>query len=183
FFGTAEGRRLEQARRQIRIDVLMLCNQQVFEHCKVLEQTHVLERAHQAFARHLVAGHAMNGLAVHGDDAGGGLVEAPHTIEYGGLAGAVGADDGEDLIVMYIELHAIDSQQTAEAHGQIRYLQQDLAHCFNSTCGRFMGSRPCGRHIIITTMTRPKIIMRYSANSRATSGSTVSTIAARITPT
>ena len=78
---------------------------------------------------------------------------------------------------------AVDRQQAAEAHGEIRYFQQDLAHCFNSTCGRFMGSRPCGRHIIIRTITRPKIIIRYSANSRATSGNTVSTMAASITPT
>src|SRR5690606_14812600 len=139
--------------------------------------------AHQPVAGHLVAGQAMDWLAVHGDHPGRGFVKTTNAVEYGGLAGPVRADDGKDLILVYIELHAVDSQQTAEAHGQIRYLQQDLAHCFNSTCGRFMGSRPCGRHIIIRTITRPKIIIRYSANSRATSGSTVSRMAARITPT
>src|SRR5690606_5844288 len=99
------------------------------------------------------------------------------------LARPVGADDGKDFVVVDIKRHAIDGQQAAETHAEIRYFQQDLAHRFNSTCGRFMGKRPCGRHIIIRTITRPKIIMRYSANSRATSGSTVRRIAARMTPT
>src|SRR5690606_26787346 len=138
---------------------------------------------HQAFARHLVTGQAMDRLAVHGDHTGGGLVEPADAIEHRRLARAVGPDDGEDFILLDFEIHAVDGQQTTEAHGEILYLQQDLAHRFNSTCARFMGSRPCGRHIIIRTMTRPKIIIRYSANSRATSGSTVSRIAARITPT
>src|SRR5690606_2982043 len=161
----------------------MLSHQQVLQHGQILEQAHILEGAHQPFSRHFMAGHAVYRLAVHGNDAGGRLVETAHAIEYRGLARAVGANDGEDLVLMNVELHPVDGQEAAEAHGEIRDLQQDLAHYFNSTCGRFMGSRPCGRHIIIRTITRPKIIMRYSANSRATSGSTVSTMAARITPT
>ena len=36
-----------------------------------------------------------------------------------------------------------------------------------------MGSSPCGRQIIMNTIKRPNISMRYSLNSRASSGSTV----------
>src|SRR6185312_7133721 len=100
-----------------------------------------------------------------------------------GLAGAVGADDGKDLVASHFEFHLVDGQQAAEAHGQSADRQQHITHDSNSTCGRFIGSRPCGRHTIMTTMTRPKISMRYWANSRASSGTTVSRVAARITPT
>src|SRR3546814_20318348 len=77
----------------------------------------------------------------------------------------------------------LDRKQAAEPHGKAGYLKQYLAHTFNSTCGRLTGSRPCGRHININTIPNPKINMRYYANSRAISGTTVSTMAARITPT
>src|SRR5690606_31024954 len=90
---------------------------------------------------------------------------------------------GEDFIALHVELDLVDRKQTAEPHRKARYLKQYLAHTFNSTCGRLTGSRPCGRHIIIKTITKPKINMRYSANSRAISGTTVSTMAARMTPT
>src|SRR3546814_3426799 len=92
------------------------------------------------------------------------------------LAGAVGPDDGEDFIALHVEFDLVDRKQAAEPHGKAGYLKQYLAHTFNSTCGRLTGSRPCGRHIIINTITNPKINMRYSANSRAISGTTVSTI-------
>src|SRR5690606_28292165 len=183
FFGMPISRCLEEPGKQVGVDVLMLGHQQVFEHGQVLEQAHVLEGTHQPFAGHLVAGHAMNGLAVHEDVPAGGLVKAAHAVENGGLACPVGANDGEDLVAFDVERDAVHSQQAPEAHAEIRHLKQGLGHFFNSTCGRFMGRRPCGRHIIIRTMTRPKIIIRYSANSRATSGSTVRMIAARITPT
>src|SRR5690606_14015394 len=181
--GMAEGRSLQQPSYQTGVDVLMLSHHQVFKDRQVLEQAHILERAHQPFTRHLVTRQTVYGLFVHGDDARRVLVKPAHAVEHRGFPGPVGADDGEYFIIMDFECHPIDGQQTPEAHGEIRNMQQDLAHRFNSTCGRFMGSRPCGRHIIIRTMTRPKIIIRYSANSRATSGSTVSTMAARMTPT
>src|SRR5690606_31031588 len=97
-----------------------------------------------------------------------------------------------------VEGHVVHRQQAAKAHAQVVDLQegraaggrrsgwrgcgQGGAHAGTSTWWRFMGSRPCGRQIIMTIMTRPKISMRYSENSRATSGSTVSRMAATITP-
>src|SRR5690606_5403266 len=161
----------------------VLRHKQVFQDGQVLEQPHVLEGTHQAMLRHLVAGHAGNRAAIHDDIAGGGFVEPAHAIEYRCLAGPVGADNGKDFVAMYIECNLIYRQQTAKPHRQARYLKQYFAHTFNSTCGRLTGSKPCGRHIIIKTITKPKISIRYSANSRAISGTTVSTMAARITPT
>ncbi len=73
-------------------------------------------------------------------------------------------------------------QQAAEAHAQAADLQNFAAHRRSSIWGRCMGSRPCGRQIIINTISAPNISMRYSLNSRISSGSRIITMAARITP-
>src|SRR5690606_2510830 len=98
-------------------------------------------------------------------------------------ARAVRCDDGKDFVSLYIELDLIVREQPAEPHGQARYFQQYIAHACSSTCGPLTGNSPCGRHIIINTITNPNINMRYSANSRAISGTTVRTMAANMTPT
>ena len=148
------------------------------------EQADVLERAHRALQRDLVARQPANRVAVEHDVAAGRLVEAADAVEHRGLARAVRPDDREHLIATHVEIDPVHREQPAEAHLQPGDLQQFRirAHWGSSTWGRLAGSRPCGRHIIINTITRPKISIRYSAKPRATSGSTVSRIAARITP-
>ena len=61
------------------------------------------------------------------------------------------------------EADAVHRQQPAEAHAEVADLQQG-AHVGSSICGRRLGSSPWGRQTIISTMTRPKISMRYSYN-------------------
>src|SRR3546814_17575675 len=111
-----------------------------------------------------MAGQPMNRLAVHDDGAGGGLVKAANTIKYRGLASPIRADNGKNLVRLYVELNVVDRQQAAEPHRQTRHFKQYFAHAFNSTCGRLTGSKPYGRHIILTTMTKPKNKIRHSAN-------------------
>ena len=61
-FRLAIGLELEQARQQARLDLGVLGDQQVFQHGQLLEQAHVLERAHQPVARDLVAGRPVMAL-------------------------------------------------------------------------------------------------------------------------
>ena len=181
--GTAIRGRREQAGQQPRLHLAVLRDEQVLDDGQRLEQADVLERA-QALQRDLVARQPANRVAVEHDVAAGRLVEAADAVEHRGLARAVRPDDREHLIATHVEIDPVHREQPAEAHLQPGDLQQFRirAHWGSSTWGRLAGSRPCGRHIIINTITRPKISIRYSAKPRATSGSTVSRIAARITP-
>ena len=49
------------------------------------------------------------------------------------------------------------------------------------SCGRFIGNSPCGRQIIISTISAPSSNMLYSFRSRISSRDTTSRIAARMT--
>src|SRR5690606_14053891 len=142
-----------------------------------LEQAHVLERTHDAFAGDLVSRQALDGVAIEQDFPSGGLVETVETVEHGGLAGTVGADHRHHLFFLDGQVHPVDRQKPAEAHAQAADLENGAAHGFSSRCGRCMGSRPCGRQIIITIMVRPKISMRYSLNPRISCNSTMTTAA------
>ena len=57
--------------------------------------------------------------AQNGDLSGGGLVEALDTGQQRGLAGAVGADDAEDLTIGDLEADVVDGGQAAEATGDV----------------------------------------------------------------
>ncbi len=52
--------------------------------------------------------------AVEYELAAGRLVDAAHQVEDRGLAGAVGADDGEDLALVDVEGDAVDGLDAAE---------------------------------------------------------------------
>ena len=172
-FGTTVGRQTQQACQQAALHLGVLGHKQVFQYGELLEEAHVLEGAHQAVTGHLMAGLARDLVAIQPDAAPGGPVEPADAVEDGGLAGAVGADDGEDLVGGDRQRHAIDGQQAAKAHGEVLHGQQGagcagavrgvhgiVAHRVSSTCGRLTGSSPSGRQIIISTITRPKISIR-----------------------
>ncbi|MNF70029.1 hypothetical protein D3C84_519280 [compost metagenome] len=148
----------------------------------------MLEGAHYALAGDEMAGQSLDLLATVADGATGRAIETGQAVEDGGLARPVGAYDGDHLALVHIQLDAVDRQQAAEAHRQIGDIEQfvvgivQLAHLRSSIWGRLMGSSPCGRQIIMNTIKRPNISMRYSLNSRASSGSTVMTMAASTTP-
>ena len=134
-------------------------------------------------ARHLVAGQPVIGFAVHHDLAGGRLVEATHAVEHRGLAGAVSADDGEHFVAPDLEGHAVDGQQGRRSAWSVRILSnRGVAHLRSSTCGRFNGSNPADA----TSSSIPSPGRTSACGIRRTrapsSGSTVSRIAARITP-
>src|SRR5690606_7889327 len=122
-------------------------------------------------------------------------VKPGQTIEDRRFSCAVRADDRRDLRRHCIEGHVIHRHQAAEAHGEVLDPQQRryrtaIAHAAPPVCGRsarrIVGSRcaskPCGRQIMISTMAAPKVSMRNSENSRATSGSSVRNAAASTMP-
>ena len=170
-FGSAVGGQAQQARQQPALYLRVLGHQQVFQHGQLFEQPHVLEGAHHAVTGHDVTGPARHVLAIEPDAPAAGLVEAADAVEHRGLARPVGADDGKDLVAPHGQRHLVHRQQAAKAHGQTGHVEQRSvrvcvlhlvtgAHRVSSTCGRLTGSRPCGRQIIISTITRPNSSIR-----------------------
>jgi hypothetical protein len=94
-------------------------DQQVLQHGGVLEQLDVLEGARDAQRRHLVRGALRELDAVEVDAAAGGRVDAADQVEDCGLAGAVGADQREDLAPLHVEADLVDGQHATEAHAQV----------------------------------------------------------------
>ena len=92
--------------------------QEVLEHGGVLEQLDVLERPRDAAPGHLVRRHPRDVLPVEDQAARAWIVDPRDQIEDGRLAGAVGADDREDLARLDLEAHAVDGPQAAEVHDE-----------------------------------------------------------------
>ncbi len=97
----------------------------VFQHRKVLEQLDVLEGTHDAQLGHFLGGEVGDVPPVKQDLAGGHLVSAGAEIEKGGLAGAVGADDAEDLALFNLHVHVVDGFQAAEVFADGLAFQND----------------------------------------------------------
>src|SRR4051812_30848317 len=83
------------------------------------EQPDVLECSGDALARDLVALDPAEWRAVEQHRARAGPVYAGDGIEAGGLAGAIGSDQSEDLPTAYVERHRVQSHQAAELDRQI----------------------------------------------------------------
>ncbi len=82
----------------------------------MLEQLDVLEGARDAQRRDRVRRLRDQVLAVEADAAGGRRVDAADQVEHRRLAGAVGADQREDLAALHVEADVVDRQHAAEAH-------------------------------------------------------------------
>ena len=93
---------------------------EVVEHGQVGEQLDVLERARHAQAGDLVRLLADQVVAVEGHAAFLRLVDARQHVEDRGLAGAIGADDREELALADLEADAVD-------RGDAREPQHDVA--------------------------------------------------------
>src|SRR5690606_31678432 len=117
--GTTVRRRFEQTMQQIGIDVRVLRNQEILQYRKLFEQPHVLEGTYQPMACNLMAGHAMDGFAIHLNITASWLVKAPYAVEYRGFSRAVGADNGKDFVSTDIECNVGHGKQAAESHAQI----------------------------------------------------------------
>ena len=89
---------------------------QVFQHRQVGEHAAAFGRLGDTGLQHLVDGLAQQLLAVIGDGAAVGLDEAGDGTQRGGLACAVGADQGDDLAVRHLKADAPQGLDAAVGH-------------------------------------------------------------------
>ncbi len=88
----------------------------VVEHAHALEERHVLEGARDAERGHVVGPELRPVAALEEDLALVRVVEAADHVEQGGLARAVGPDDGHDLAAADLEAHPLEGLHRPEAH-------------------------------------------------------------------
>ena len=102
----------------------MSAEQQVVEHRHLREQLDVLERAGDAQGGDLVRAQTLDAAALPADVADLGDVHLADGVEDRGLAGAVGADDREQLAAVDAERDVVDRQHPAEAQLDVVELEQ-----------------------------------------------------------
>ena len=106
-------------------------DQEVFHNRQLTDDFHVLEGAHNALGddvmHHIVVEpqHVAFARAVQ-DIAFSRLVKLRDAVEHCCLAGAVGADEAEDLSLFDVEAQAVHGPQAAEHHGEIVKPQADI---------------------------------------------------------
>ena len=132
---------------QTGLAVCVAADQQVLQHGGVLEQLDVLEGAGNAQAGHAVrrlGGQLQQAVGAGVVDlARGGRVDAADEVEHRGLAGAVGADQGEHLAPAHVEADVVHGQHAAEADAEVAGGKQHFLGHFRafslSPLGRGLG--------------------------------------------
>ena len=94
----------------------------------VIEQTDVLEGTGHAGLADQVRALAGDILAVQDDIAFGGGIHTGEHVEYGGLTGAVGADQTVQMTFLDFQVKLCNRLQAAEGNAQVAYFQQ-CHHC------------------------------------------------------
>ena len=120
----------EEKIQEVIADVDVLADQHVLNHAHGGEQTDILERSRDAGLDDVTGLLVLDLLAVEEDLAAVHMVHAGEHIEDGGLAGAVGADDADDLALVDVKFHVFHGHQAAEGLGNAFYFQQ----CHHFTC-------------------------------------------------
>ena len=108
----------------------MTADQEIAQHGRILEQFDVLEGAGDAEAGNVVGRLLGDVLILEEDLARGRRIDPRDQVEDRTLAGAVGADDREDLALLHREADGIDRLQAAEVQGQV--FGAEIAHRFRS---------------------------------------------------
>ena len=109
-----DARREQQLGKDVGARAAVAADQQVLQHRGVLEQLDVLKGAGDTPTGDGVRRHARDVRAVEHQPPAGRLVDAADQVEDGALAGAVRADDGEDLALLHVEGHSIHGPDAAE---------------------------------------------------------------------
>src|SRR5450830_781428 len=113
----------------------------VVEHGHALEQRNVLEGPRNALSRHFAGMHAVALLTAKNDVAFLRMVDAVDDVDHRALAGAIGADDGADLMFSYIERDVGQRLDAAEGQRNILQIQHDFADLAAAVF--------CCRHILL----------------------------------
>ena len=118
----------EQHADDARLVAGVAAHHDVLQRRHLREEPDVLERARDAEVVDLVRLGAGDLLALEPDLALGRGVDAGHRVEAGRLAGAVGADQAEDLAAADLEVDVVEGHDAAEAQRDVVDLEQGLAH-------------------------------------------------------
>ena len=105
-------------------DGLVESDEDVFEDGEAAEEADVLEGAGDAGAVDLEGLFADEGFSGESDVAGGGAVDAGDDVEGGGFAGAVGADEAEELALVEREVEVVEGFEAAEVEGEVGDFEQ-----------------------------------------------------------
>jgi hypothetical protein len=100
----------------------------VFQDGHAAEQLDILEGAGQSQAGPAVGRQTCQVFAFQENGAGGGWKQAVDDIEAGGFAGAVGADEGQDLPGSDVEAHLIQGPHPAEVLAEGIHRQDRHSH-------------------------------------------------------
>src|SRR5262249_29532024 len=90
----------------------------ILEHAHGAEERQVLERAPDAEGGDPVSRHLEERPVLEQDAAALGAIEPREAVEERGLAGAVRTDEAANLALAYVERHAVERHDAAEAHGE-----------------------------------------------------------------
>ena len=101
-------------------------DQQILQHRGVVEQLDVLEGARDAAPGDLLSVELRDLLVLEDDAPGRHVVETADKIEESGLAGAVRADDREDLALGDVERDAVDRLEAAELDRDV--FEREIGH-------------------------------------------------------
>jgi len=116
----------------------MRADADVVHHRKVRKQRDVLEGAADADLGDPVRRPRQDARALHQDVAGRRLVEPRQAVEERRLAGAVGADQSEDLALVHVEGHTVERNDAAEHDADVANREQ----------GRCPLRELCLRHLV-----------------------------------
>ena len=114
----------------------------VLQHGQPVEQRHVLERAGDAQVGDQMPRRRQNRYALEPDFALARLIQAAEAIEQRGLAGAIGADQSEDLSLLDIEGYVVEGNHAAKADRHATHVQKRFRHRLNVLPAWRMDPRP-----------------------------------------
>ncbi|MGY3290410.1 hypothetical protein ACVWWP_003477 [Bradyrhizobium sp. LM3.6] len=123
FFLARAGEPVQRAREEIVLQQVMAADHDVVEHAHVVEQRQVLEGAADAERSARVGRQAGDVAALVEQLAFGRLVAAGNTVHDRGLAGAVGADDREQLAIPDGEADIGQRTDAAESQGHAAHFE------------------------------------------------------------
>ena len=113
--------------QQARPAMNVTADKQGFEHRFVLKQLGVLKGPRDAEGRDIVRRHPCDVLAVEMDRPARRLIEPADQVDDRGFAGAVRANDGENLARLDVETDAIDGLHAAEADRKVPDAEPPIA--------------------------------------------------------
>src|SRR5205823_14251851 len=120
-----------------------------------------LKRAPHAALPDLARPEAENRFASEDDVAAVGGELAIHHVEAGGLAGAVRADEGEELALADREADVVDGAHDAEGLAQVAYLEERRHRARRFAQAAMVPARPSGKMSTRTRITTPSTPRQY----------------------